>query len=170
MNFDLAAHVGWCNPKLEKQQTVAAGISLFAKSPILKDELLAIWGGYVLNTQERNELPDSVQNYAMQIETDYHLTSGGLQNDADYFNHSCNPNAGLRGQIVLIAMRDIAPGEEVCFDYAMCEADPTFEMECACGQSNCRHLITGNDWKQLTLQAKYEGYFSAFIQTLIDQA
>ncbi len=27
--------------------------------------------------------------------------------DTDFFNHSCNPNCGFKGQIFLAAMRDI---------------------------------------------------------------
>ncbi len=169
MLFDPAAHIGWCHPHLEKKQTPSAGTGLFAKNVLPKGEILAIWGGFVLTAQERRELPEAIQNYTLQVEVNFHLSSGDLQNDADYFNHSCDPNAGLNGQIVLVAMRDIAVGEEVCFDYAMSEADPAFQMPCACGQSNCRHLITGNDWKQTALQVKYKGYFSPYIQTLIDQ-
>ena len=35
--------------------------------------------------------------------------------DNDFFNHSCNPNAGFRGQIFLVAMRDIDVNEEITF-------------------------------------------------------
>ena len=34
-----------------------------------------------------------------------------------YINHSCNANAGLRGSVSIIAMRDIKVGEEVVVDY-----------------------------------------------------
>ena len=38
---------------------------------------------------------------------------------ARFMNHSCEPNAGLSGQVVLVAMRDIRDGEEILYDYAM---------------------------------------------------
>lgn len=34
-----------------------------------------------------------------------------------YTNHSCDPNIGLQGQIVFVAMRDIAAGEELTHDW-----------------------------------------------------
>lgn len=34
-------------------------------------------------------------------------------------NHSCEPNCGMLGQTLIIAMRDIGPGEELCFDSAV---------------------------------------------------
>ncbi len=166
---DFASRVGWSSPKLEARESPQTGRGMFARVPVARDEILAIWGGYVLTTDERHRLPEAIERYTVQIEADYHLASGLTSTNADFFNHSCHPNAGLRGQIVLVAMRDIQPGEEVCFDYAMSEADPTLTMECACGQSDCRKRITGDDWKLPTLQARYKGYFSPYIQRTIDQ-
>ena len=36
-----------------------------------------------------------------------------------FINHSCEPNVGFAGDIVLVAMRDISPGEELTTDYAL---------------------------------------------------
>ncbi len=83
-----------------------------------------------------------------------------------HLNHSCEPNSGLQGPIVFIAMRDIATGEELTFDYAMTDDEP-YEMECCCGSKNCRGTITGFDWRKPELQRKYDGYFSWFIQRRI---
>ena len=48
-----------------------------------------------------------------------------------YLNHSCNPNAGLKGSrsLKLYAMRDIAPGEEITIDYSTTEEDPDYCFE-----------------------------------------
>jgi SET domain-containing protein len=35
-----------------------------------------------------------------------------------FSNHSCEPNIGVQGQIVFVAMRDIAAGEELTHDWA----------------------------------------------------
>jgi uncharacterized protein len=80
-----------------------------------------------------------------------------------HLNHSCDPNLGLQGQIVFVAFRDIAAGEELTIDYAMTDDEP-YEMECQCGSATCRKLITGADWQKPELQKKYDGYFSWFIQ------
>jgi len=36
-----------------------------------------------------------------------------------FINHSCEPNVGFAGNTVLVAMRDISPGEELTSDYAL---------------------------------------------------
>ena len=89
----------------------------------------------------------------------------------NFFNHSCEPNAGIKGQIFLTAMRDIKAGEEVTFDYAMTlartkHAKP-YRMNCLCGKALCRKIITDNDWKIPVLQKKYKGFFQYFIQEKI---
>ena len=68
---------------------------------------------------------------------------------------------------MLVARRDIAPGEEICFDYAMSDTDPYDEFLCACGMEGCRGLITGADWKRPELQVRYRGWFSAYIDRKI---
>jgi hypothetical protein len=84
-----------------------------------------------------------------------------------HLNHSCEPNLGLQGQIVYVALRDIGIDEELTVDYAMND-DDSYEMKCQCGTKSCRGKITGADWKMLELQRKYDGYFSWFIQRRID--
>ena len=86
---------------------------------------------------------------------------------ADYINHSCNPNAGMRGQICIVAMRDIAPGEEITIDYAMVDSSGYDAFPCACGAADCRGQIDGSGYKHLALQEKYAGYFAPHIQRKI---
>ena len=61
------------------------------------------------------------------------------------FNHTCDPNALIRGENEMIARRDITAGEEITFDYAATVL-PTFytrvwHMRCACGSAACRGAI-----------------------------
>jgi hypothetical protein len=63
-----------------------------------------------------------------------------------WLNHSCDPNvvveAGVtrrgNGWAQLQALRDIAPGEELCFDYAL---PHELKEPCACGTATCRGWI-----------------------------
>lgn len=79
-----------------------------------------------------------------------------------FINHSCEPNVGVSGQIMYVAMRRIKPGEELTLDYAMID-DAFFRMKCQCGSKNCRGVITGKDWKRKDLQKKYGEHFAWFI-------
>ena len=60
---------------------------------------------------------------------------------AIYLNHSCNPNAGIRGSRQLIALKKIKVGEEVTFDYSTTEDDRLWHMKCTCGAKNCRKVV-----------------------------
>ena len=76
---------------------------------------------------------------------------------ARFINHSCEPNAGIKEDVYLVAMRDIKKDEGVAFDYSMITADD-WVLECACGTRSCRKLI-GN-YRDLpdSLKQKYKDY------------
>ena len=85
-----------------------------------------------------------------------------------YSNHSCDPNLGLRGNIIFVALRDIEPGEELTHDWCMTD-DDNYETECTCGAVNCRRVLTGKDWQRPELQARYRGYFATYLADKISQ-
>ncbi|MFO3797150.1 MAG: SET domain-containing protein [Anaerolineales bacterium] len=153
----------YLSPKLESRpHPQKGGWGVFAIAPIQKGELLVLWGGRVVSASELDfTLPDFTK-VVLQVDDDLYLLSEEVE-PADHFNHSCDPNAGFFGQIGLVAMRDIAPGEEVCFDYAMCDSSPYDEFECHCGSTHCRGYISGDDWKRPELWERYEGYFSPYL-------
>jgi hypothetical protein len=62
----------------------------------------------------------------------------------DLINHSCDPNAGLRfagGSVTLVAVRDIAAGEEIAWDYSTTLAESNWHMICQCRSPECRRVI-----------------------------
>ncbi len=70
-------------------------------------------------------------------------------NSARWINHSCAPNCVARqtGERVFIeALRDIAPGEELFYDYGLVideRLTPTLKAQypCWCGQPGCRGTL-----------------------------
>lgn len=165
----------WLHPEVEVRPSKRHGKGIFAKSPLKKGERLAIFGGDIMYIDEIHNLPENMQDYPMQIEERFIIGSrtSAEPEDTDFINHSCDPNAGIKGQIFLVAMRDIAADEEITFDYAMVvseshESNIAFEMECSCGAPNCRKLITEHDWKLPELRQRYQGYFSQYLQEKID--
>lgn len=86
-----------------------------------------------------------------------------------FSNHSCDPNIGVQGQIVFVALREIAMGEELTHDWATTD-DDDYSMTCRCGAETCRGVITGRDWQNKELQRKYQGIFSWYLQQKIDHA
>jgi uncharacterized protein len=81
----------------------------------------------------------------------------------NYLNHSCSPNAGVRGRNTIVAMRDLKSGEEVVIDYALSETYPLWHMRCTCGNKNCRKLVKPYQDLSPQRQKKYVEYTSRYI-------
>jgi len=157
----------YITPKARKG--AASGIEgrgLIAVAPIAAGELVAIKGGHIVTTAVLQSLPERLRNSEIQIADGFHLAA---LEEAEYepvmlfLNHSCKPNVGFAGNTVLVAMRDIAPGEELTTDYALFD-DHDEVMRCRCGTRSCRGTISGRDWQRPDLQRKYRDYFSTYLQ------
>ncbi len=141
------------------------GRGLVAVAPISAGELVAIKGGHIVTSAALRSLPERLQNSEIQIADGFHLVA---LEEAEYepvmlfINHSCEPNVGFAGNIVLVAMRGISAGEELTTDYALFD-DYEGQMDCRCGASSCRGTIDGQDWRRPDLQHKYGSYFSAYL-------
>lgn len=59
-----------------------------------------------------------------------------------FLNHRCDPNAAVRGR-ELVALRPIAPGDEVTFDYSTTEFDMAEPFDCRCGVPACLGRVRG---------------------------
>jgi SET domain-containing protein len=163
----------YISPKAQKGPLSGIeGRGLFATAPIDAGEVVAIKGGHIVPGARLDELPERLQNTEIQIAEGFHLVA---LNEEEYepvmlfLNHSCEPNVGFAGNVVLVAMRDVAAGEELTTDYALFDTS-SGEMACRCGQPSCRGRITGSDWKLPELQARYAGYFSPYLQRRIEAA
>jgi uncharacterized protein len=141
------------------------GRGLFAAEPIAAGELVAIKGGHIMPTAAVRSLPERLQNSEIQIADGFSLVAleaAEYEPVMLFINHSCEPNVGFAGNIVLVAMRDIGAGEELTTDYALFD-DYDGEMACQCATSSCRGTIGGRDWQRADLQRKYGGYFSSYL-------
>lgn len=143
-------------------------MGVFARKPVAKGEVLVVWGGVIRSHAQLQQLPEDLRRHSIQVEEDLFQVPASAYDPPDFINHSCNPNAGMSGQIALVAMRDIGRGEEVCMDYAMCDATPYDEFDCHCGERTCRSRVTGSDWARPELWKRYRGHFSPYLQRRID--
>ncbi len=126
---------------------------------------MAIKGGHVVDTATLRSLPERLQNSEVQIADGFHLVALTEQEYEPvmlFVNHSCEPNVGIAGNIVLVAMRDIGTGEELTTDYALFD-DSDDQMACRCGTRSCRGSIDGRDWQRPELQRRYGRYFSDYL-------
>lgn len=122
----------WMNPKLEIKEAKKYGRALtarksglskvyheigsysksvFVREDIKKGEMLIVMGGYILTIEDDNNLKGIVADKPIEI-SDIFFIGPRKPSDIDrmpqcYVNHSCNPNAGFKGQIFMVAMRKI---------------------------------------------------------------
>lgn len=152
------------------------GKGVFAKKKISKGEIVSIWGGGIFKTKDLKKMSKYRRylfSYSVGVTDGYHLAvlnmNRGLD-DCDRFNHSCDPNIGVKGQIVIVSRRDIRKGEELCFDYETTEIEGCggLPFNCTCNSSKCRKKIEGKSWKNKKFQKANKGYFSWYIQNKID--
>ena len=156
----------WISPKARKGQPSAiAGRGLFAVDPIGAGEVVAVKGGHIVDTATMQSLPEHLQESEIQIAEGLHLvalTDAEFEPVMLFLNHSCEPNVGFAGNVVVVAMRDIAAGEELTTDYALFDSGAT-SMSCSCGTSGCRVTVTGDDWRDPVLRERYAGRFSTYL-------
>jgi uncharacterized protein len=162
----------YITPKASKGAASAIeGRGLVAIAPFAAGELVAIKGGHIVTTAALQALPERLQNSEIQIADGFHLVA---LEEAEYepvmlfLNHSCEPNVGFAGNTVLVAMRDISPGEELTTDYALFD-DYDGSMECQCRTPSCRGTVDGRDWQRPDLQGKYGSYFSSYLLSRLDR-
>lgn len=157
----------WASPRLAgKACDDKGGRGVIAAEPIRAGELLVLFGGAVLDRDALEALPGDERRKVLQVDDDHYLYST-VESVADWVNHCCEPNAGLRGQVALVALRDIGPGEEICYDYAMSDGSPYDSFRCLCGAPTCRGQITGDDWRLEHLWTRYDGHFSPYLAARI---
>jgi uncharacterized protein len=158
------------SPKVIIKTSPTAGRGLFAKEPIQKGEIVSVRGGHIITRQTEATMEKPNGYWGYPITDEFVLapfTIEEVESVMMFLNHSCAPNVGILGQIIFVAMRDIAPDEELTIDYAMFGGDVE-AMRCNCSKPNCRGTITDKDWQLKALQEKYKGYFSSFVQLKID--
>jgi hypothetical protein len=150
-----------------RNRGVAGGKAVFARELIEPGGVIAVWSGRLVPAEELDDLSEEIRRHTVQVEEGLYLASLTPDEAPDYINHACEPNAGLDGQITIVAMQMIRPGDEVTIDYAMCDGSPYDEFDCACGASQCRGHVTGNDWRDPLLWKRYAGHFSPYLQRRI---
>lgn len=162
--------LSYLSPKTVVKASSIQGRGLFAKENIKKGEIVCIKGGHIFDRAMLKELQPNLGPAEIQIGENLFIgpvTEEEREGSMIFSNHSCEPNIGVLGHIVFVAMRDIAAGEELTHDWAMTD-DGDDSMECHCGAPSCRKVVTGKDWLRKDLQQKYAGYMSVYLTEKIN--
>ena len=133
-------------PKLKVKKTNLRGSGVFANEHIKKGSVIEIAKGEVITFDEcieRIRSGNESQDDALQVGFEIDMELEGV---SYFFNHSCNPNAGVRKISEFIAIKNIEKGDEITFDYSA-TIGPTvsssvWTMTCLCGDKKCRKIVS----------------------------
>jgi hypothetical protein len=114
------------------------GRGLFAATDFRREDLIMVFKG---PRYERDDPIHQTREGANLLQTGLR-TYILLQEPGVFVNHSCDPNAGIRINRRLVAIRDIVAGEEIRFDYSTTMDEGYWTMECRCGAAHCRGRVT----------------------------
>lgn len=159
------------SPKCRVDRSKISGRGVFAAESFEPGELVAVWGGKVYTADEVGRLAKvfpQFKTHTLSVYRGYYFGSENLYefDDAELFNHSCEANVGVQGQIILVARRRVASAEELTFDYDTTEvsAEP---FECRCGLALCRGSIDGSAWRDPAFVERNHEFLSWYIQDML---
>jgi len=142
--------------RIQVRRSGVHGKGVFALRPIAAGERIIEYVGEVLTwaaAQKRHPHDPSDPNHTFFFHIDdKHVIDAAVGgNAARWINHACEPNCEADedgGRIFIDALRDIAPGEELFYDYGLIVDErytPSLkkQYECRCGSARCRRTMLG---------------------------
>ena len=132
------------------------GKAVFANKDFKKGEEIIKFRGQPMKRRELPELIVPEDDRYIQVGKDKYLGPSG--DFDDFFNHSCNPNSGIKiigKRVILIAIKDIKKEKEVTWDYSTTMNEDEWEMDCMCKSKNCRKKIRDFKYLPKEIQQKY---------------
>ena len=146
-----AAPVGGRGRRLQVRRSGVHGKGVFALQPIAEGETVIEYVGEVISWKEaiRRHPHDPLQpdhTFYFHLDEKRVIDGNVGGNSSRWINHSCDPNLeadDASGRVFLVALRDIAPGEELFFDYGLVIEErytPALKKRfaCWCGAPDCR--------------------------------
>lgn len=141
-------------PPFEIRESPIQGLGAFATRPIPRGTTLIEYAGRRMTPDESDaRYPDVAgerhHTFLFMIDDDIVIDASVDGNEARFINHSCDPNCDAvieEGRIWIEAIRDIAPGEELAYDYAYelkerHTAAAKRRYPCNCGAVACRGTL-----------------------------
>lgn len=142
--------------RIQVRRSGVHGRGVFAEVAIAQGEIILEYAGEVIDWDEalrRHPRDPSDPNHTFYFHLeDGRVIDGGVGgNSARWINHACEPNCESEeqaGRIFIRALRDIAAGEELSFDYRLViDARHTPKLKkayaCRCGSPKCRGTMLG---------------------------
>jgi uncharacterized protein len=147
--------------KVYVNDSAIEGKGIFASKNIKRGEIISFFKG------ERHEMINESEDDALA--NPYWIAIGkntwmDTNPPLRYTNHSCEPNASIKGKVTLVAIKEIHKGDEITIDYSITEGDPRWHMKCNCGKASCRKKITSIQSLPKRIYERYLPYIPRFTQ------
>lgn len=143
-------------PTLEFRPSVIHGTGGFAAAPIRAGTLVIEYVGERISKAESARRCEADNTFIFELDDRWDLDGAAAWNPARLLNHSCVPNCEselIDGHIWIVATRDIAPGEELTFNYGYDGKDYR-EHPCHCGAPECVGYIVAEEFFSLLRERK----------------
>ena len=150
-----------CSTALYYIERCDVGLGVFANRDLAPGDVILEIGGPVIDFAETKRRGPR-ECMAIQIGYDRYIDT---QAPGVFVNHSCEPNAGIREDMYLVALKPIPRGREIRFDYSTTMEEQSFTMQCLCGTPSCRGTIKDFSTLPAALKSRYiqEGMVMSFI-------
>jgi SET domain-containing protein len=148
--------------RIQARRSGVHGKGVFAVQDIAEGETIIEYVGEVISWQEAQDRHphDPAQpnhTFYFHVDEDHVIDATHAGNSSRWINHSCEPNCFTderSGRIFIVALRNIAAGEELNYDYGLM-VDERYtkklkaEYPCWCGSARCRGTLLApkRGWK-----------------------
>lgn len=134
------------DPNLEIKQSTIEGRGCFARVHLLRGKKIAEYTGEKISNAEARRRGGRRRLRICEVNNRWSLDGSRGGNGTHYINHSCEPNSFVKtvhNHILVMALRDIDPGEEITLDYHFTLHSDS--KRCICGAPSCRGTINKVD-------------------------
>lgn len=138
-----------CNIRFERSQIEGFGVR--TTIPLKKGDKVIEYIGEIIRPiiadkrQIHYEQLGNMGTYVFKVDAEHYLDATQRGGIARWINHSCDPNCESklmkingRTAVVLVALKDIKPCEELTYDYKLPYESEKKAIKCLCGSPNCR--------------------------------
>jgi SET domain-containing protein len=128
---------------IEIKKSNIDGRGCFATVPFrARRKVAELTGERIARVEAARRMRGKRRLHICAIDSYWNVDSSVGGNGTQYVNHSCEPNCFMRvthGQVIIYAMRDIEPGEELTLDYRETYHDDS--KLCRCGAPSCHYTL-----------------------------
>ena len=137
--------------RIQVRRSGVHGKGVYALQAIPKGTRIIEYKGEVVTWKQAlkrhpHDPSDPNHTFFFHVDDDHVIDAAVNGNAARWINHACKPNCKAEeedGRVFIDAARDIAPGEELFYDYGLVIDErytPALkkQFECRCGARSCR--------------------------------